>query len=93
MKQLTFILALLMVSTLATSAMAKCQYGSDWEKGGKKIVVCTKGDSWDDRKNATKVCEKIKGGSCSQPSTFSSSCGNGECYDEDGKNSYSLSGY
>ncbi len=77
----------------SASAEAKCQYGSDWSKGGKKIVVCTKGDSFPDRKKAQEICEKIKGSSCSSPTTFSSSCGNGECYDESGANSYSLSGY
>jgi hypothetical protein len=72
---------------------AKCQYGSDWSKNGKKIIVCTKGDSFSDRKKAQDICSKIKGSTCSSPTTFSSSCGNGECYDESGANSYSLSGY
>ena len=87
---LTTIIAVVLVTVQVN---AKCQYGSDWEKGGKKIIVCTKGDSFPDRKKAQEVCEKIKGSSCSSPSTFSSSCGNGECYDESGANSYSLSGY
>jgi len=89
---LTFV-SLFTVAILSVQVSAKCQYGSDWEKGGKKIIVCTKGDSFPDRKKAQEVCEKIKGSSCSSPSTFSSSCGNGECYDESGANSYSLSGY
>jgi hypothetical protein len=91
-------LSLLFVSLFAVvmisiQADAKCQYGSDWSKGGKKIVVCTKGDSFSDRSKAQEICSKIKGSSCSSPTTFSSSCGNGECYDESGANSYSLSGY
>ena len=87
---LTTIIAIVLVTA---QVYAKCQYGSDWSNGGKKIVVCTKGDSFSDRKKAQEICSKIKGSSCSSPSTFSSSCGNGECYDESGKNSYSLSGY
>lgn len=89
---LTFV-TLFAIVMLSVQVNAKCQYGSDWEKSGKKIVVCTKGDSFSDRKNAQEVCTKIKGSSCSGPTTFSSSCGNGECYDESGANSYSLSGY
>lgn len=77
----------------SVSAEAKCQYGSDWSKSGKKIVVCTKGDSFPDRKKAQEICEKIKGSSCSSPTTFSSSCSNNECYDESGSNYNSLSGY
>jgi len=88
--ELMSILAVVMVTVQVN---AKCQYGSDWSKGGKKIVVCTKGDSFSDRKKAQEICSKVKGSSCSSPTTFSSSCGNGECYDESGKNSYSLSGY
>ncbi len=88
-----FIATLFTVAAISIHADAKCQYGSDWSKGGKKIVVCTKGDSFPDRKKAQDICSKIKGSSCSSPSTFSSSCGNGECYDESGANSYSLSGY
>lgn len=81
------------VAMVYTAADAKCQYGSDWSKNGKKIVVCTKGDSFSDRNKAQEICSKVKGSSCSSPTTFSSSCGNGECYDESGANSYSLSGY
>ncbi len=87
------VVSLFAVVMISVQAEAKCQYGSDWSKGGKKVVVCTKGDSFSDRKKAQEVCEKIKGSSCSSPSTFSSSCGNGECYDESGAYSYSLSGY
>jgi hypothetical protein len=93
MRSFALIITLGLLVVAGVSLHAKCQYGSDWEKGGKKIVVCTKGDSWDDRKKATAVCSKIKGSSCSQPSTFSSSCANNECYDIDGKNHNSLSGY
>lgn len=85
--------SLFAVAVISIHANAKCQYASDWSKSGKKIVVCTKGDSFSDRKKAQEVCEKIKGSSCSSPTTFSSSCGNGECYDESGAYSYSLSGY
>lgn len=87
------VISLFTVVMLSIQAGAKCQYGSDWEKSGKKIIVCTKGDSFNDRKKAQEVCAKIKGSSCSGPTTFSSSCGNGECYDESGAGSYSLSGY
>lgn len=94
MKALSLIfVSMFAVMMISVQADAKCQYGSDWEKSGKKIVVCTKGDSFSDRKKAQDVCSKIKGSSCSSPSTFSSSCGNGECYDENGTYSYSLSGY
>ncbi len=87
------ILALFAMAAITTQAGAKCQYASDWTKGGKKIIVCVKGDDFSDRKKAQEACSKIKGSSCSTASTFSSSCGNGECYDESGKNHYSLSGY
>ena len=87
------IASMFLTAIFSIQANAKCQYGSDWSKGSKKIVVCTKGDSFSDRKKAQDVCSKVKGSSCSSPSTFSSSCGNGECYDESGSNHYSLSGY
>lgn len=87
------LLTIIAVVMVSVQVNAKCQYGSDWSKSGKKIVVCTKGDSFSDRKKAQDICSKVKGSSCSSPTTFSSSCGNGECYDESGKNSYSLSGY
>jgi hypothetical protein len=95
MKKFISLAAVIMFTAVMFSvqADAKCQYGSDWSKGGKKIVVCTKGDSFPDRKKAQEICEKIKGSSCSSPTTFSSSCGNGECYDESGSSHYSLSGY
>lgn len=87
------ILALLFLAASVTPVISKCMYGRDWEKNGKKIVVCVQGDSFADRKRGKEVCEKVKGSSCDTPSTFSSSCGNGTCYDADGKNHYSLSGY
>jgi len=87
------LLVFLMFIAASMNLQAKCQYGSDWEKSGKKIVVCVKGDSFSDRKTAQEVCGKVKGSSCGSASTFSSSCGNGECYDDSGKNHYSLSGY
>jgi hypothetical protein len=94
MKVLSFVFAVMFtVLLVSVQANAKCQYGSDWSSGSKKIVVCTKGDSFSDRKKAQEICSKIKGSSCSGPSTFSSSCGNGECYDESGSSHYSLSGY
>ena len=89
----SMLLAIFAMVIFTINVNAKCQYGSDWSKNGKKIIVCTKGDSFSDRKNAQEICSKVKGSSCSSPTTFSSSCGNGECYDESGKNSYSLSGY
>ncbi|HOP63363.1 MAG TPA: hypothetical protein PK358_16965 [Spirochaetota bacterium] len=88
-----FAVAVFAAAVISVKADAKCQYGSDWSSGGKRIVVCTKGDSFSDRKKAKEICEKIKGSSCSSPSTFSSSCGNNECYDESGAHHYSLSGY
>ncbi len=93
MKRLICFAGLLIFLAVSSQLMAKCMYGSDWEKSGKKIVVCINGDSWSDRKKGKEICEKIKGGSCGSPSTFSSSCGNGQCYDSDGKNHWSLSGY
>ncbi len=94
MKALSLVfVSMFAVMMISVQADAKCQYGSDWSKSGKKIVVCTKGDSFSDRKKAQDVCSKVKGSSCSSPSTFSSSCSNGECYDENGNNSNSLSGY
>jgi len=72
---------------------AKCMSGYSWIKDGKKIVVCLKGDAYTNRKKGEDVCKKIKGGNCGAPNTFSSSCSNGECYDESGKNYFSLSGY
>jgi len=59
--ELMSILAVVMVTVQVN---AKCQYGSDWSKGGKKIVVCTKGDSFSDRKKAQEICSKVKGSSC-----------------------------
>jgi len=93
MKKFIMIIFALAVVSFSINAYSKCMYGSDWKKGGKKIVVCTHGDSFSDRKKGRSICEKIKGSSCGSPSTFSSSCGNGECYDSSGKNHYSLSGY
>ncbi len=86
-------LVVLMFFAASFNLYAACQYGSDWSTGSKKIVVCVKGDSFSDRDRAEAVCSKVKGSSCGNASTFSSSCGNGECYDENGKNHHSLSGY
>ena len=93
MKKVLLVLLSVMFMGTMVNLSAKCMYGSDWKKGSKKIVVCTSGDSWDDRKKGRSICESIKGSSCNSPSTFSSSCGNGECYDASGKNHWSLSGY
>ncbi len=71
---------------------AKCMRGSDWTKGGSIFYVCIHGDSFADRKTGRKVCEKIKGSSCNTATTFDSSC-NGHCYDKDGQEHHSLSGY
>ena len=92
-KYASIFLALIFLTASVSTVTAKCMSGRDWEKNGKRIVVCVKGDSWDDRKRGRAVCEQVKGSSCDNPSTFSSSCGNGECYDADGKNHHSLSGY
>ncbi len=72
--------------------ISKCMSSPDWKKGGAQFSVCIHGDSFADRKKGRKVCEKIKGSSCSEPTIFSSSC-NGHCYDKDGKEHHSLSGY
>ncbi|HMV46053.1 MAG TPA: hypothetical protein PK079_20860 [Leptospiraceae bacterium] len=93
MKQLTLIVSMAMLVSIQ-SLSAKCQYNSDWQKSdGKRIIVCVKGDSFSDRDKARAICAKIKGSSCSVASSFSSSCSNNECYDENGKQSNSLSGY
>lgn len=93
-KAMAFIAAFLFSLSASVSLFAKCQYSSDWKKDGKKIVVCTKGDSFSDRKNAQKICEKVKGGSCRQPSTFSGSCSSSDlCYDGSGNKHSYLSGY
>jgi hypothetical protein len=87
------ILALFAMAAITTQASAKCQYASDWTKGGKKIIVCVKGDDFSDRKKAQEVCSKIKGSSCSTASTFSSSCGKRRMLTTSpAKNHYSLSG-
>ncbi|MEW6264954.1 MAG: hypothetical protein AB1641_17910 [Thermodesulfobacteriota bacterium] len=87
-------LALILGLAFATGLYAKCMTASDWkDKKGKRIVVCVKGDSASDRKAGQTLCEKIKGGPCSGPTSFSSSCANNECYDAGGKNHNSLSGY
>lgn len=93
MKQMLFLVTL--VFAMGTqSLMAKCQFNDDWKKSdGKRIIVCVKGDSVSDRNKARAACSKIKGSSCGVASSFSSSCGNNECYDESGRQHHSLSGF
>jgi len=93
MKKVIMVFFSLLFFMPVVNLSAKCMYGSNWEKSGKKIIVCINGDSWNDRKKGRAICEKIKGSSCDSPSTFSSSCGNGQCYDASGANHWSLSGY
>ncbi|MCG9873510.1 MAG: hypothetical protein MH321_01845 [Leptospiraceae bacterium] len=92
MKKIQLFILILCFSAIQPM-FAKCMYGSDWTKSGKKIVVCINGDSYPDRNKGKEICEKVKGSSCSSPSTFSSSCANNECYDASGKNHNSLSGF
>jgi len=89
---LGFIGALAVAVTLSTPGFSKCMRGDNWTKDGHKFYVCIKGDSFADRKKGKKVCEKVKGSSCDKPNTFSSSC-NGHCYDANGKEHHSLSGF
>ena len=86
---------LLIVGTLALFTLpgfAKCMRGNNWKKNGHDFSVCIHGDSWSVRKQGKKVCEKVKGSSCDMPTIFSSSC-NGHCYDKDGKEHHSMSGF
>lgn len=70
-------------------AHSKCYQFTD----GGKIRVCIKGDSFADRNKAKKVCKKAKGSDCGNVASFSSSCGNGNCYNIAGKKYHSMSGY
>ena len=78
----------------ASAAHAACYSGSNWKKDGNTIYVCLKGEeSWANRHKAEGLCAQITGRKCDAVSTYSSSCGNGNCYDEARKKHNNLSGY
>jgi hypothetical protein len=95
MKRLSAIFLTLSISMLvfSTPAFSKCMSGNGWRDGNNVMYVCVKGDSFADRKKGKAICDSVMKKSCSNPSSFSSSCGSGSCYDANGKKNHSLSGF
>lgn len=87
MKKL-FLGAMLCLTLAPAVASAKCYH---FDKSG-DVHVCVQGDSFEDRKKAKAICDKVKGSDCGSVGSYSSSC-NGNCYDETGSKKQSLSGY
>jgi hypothetical protein len=88
MKKLVAGFTVVFALAVPLTAQAKC-YAFDKQKG---FNVCVQGDSFADRDKAAKICKDVKKADCGGVSSYSSSC-SGECYDESGKKSSSLSGY
>ena len=67
---------------------AKCYR---FPKGG-EIGVCVRGDGFPEQCKAEAICSKVKGASCGEVNSISSSCA-GNCFDESGRKHNSLSGF
>ena len=84
LKLSTIILSLLFAGIVD----AKCYR---FEKGG-EIQVCVRGDGFPEQRKAEAICSKVKGASCGEVNTTSSSC-SGNCFDANGGKHNSLSVY
>ncbi len=92
MRKFGFFLAALVMSVgFVSVADAKCYHFSN----GGEYKVCVSGDSFSDRKKAMEICKQAKGSDCGNVSSYSSSChsNSNKCYDANGRNHRSLSGY
>lgn len=92
MKSLIAAAIAVIVVGYSASADAACYR---FDKAPSDVYVCVKGDGFDDRKKAKKICDEKSNKDCGNVGSYSSSCHSNidKCYDENGKASRSLSGY
>jgi len=92
MKKLLTAAAAAAVLLTAGFASASCYR---FDKAPSDVYVCVHGDSFDNRKEAKKICDKATGSDCGNVGSYSSSCHSNidKCYDENGKAHRELKGY